>query len=161
MELSSILIYFQHWRLEMKNIVELRQEYDIKQLEKFHKKINNSSLTDEWKLVALATDIYRGRAKDINYFIKMFEAISNRDNQRIKLDMVGDKDASERDIDGNFVYSGVGKTGGLKTFATLSQQADDEAIEKFYDWLKLLRKDMSAVKNKLTVRFDIDWKKAI
>lgn len=75
--------------------------------------------------------------------------------------MVGDKDASERDIDGNFVYSGVGKTGGLKTFATLSQQADDEAIEKFYDWLKLLRKDMSAVKNKLTVRFDIDWKKAI
>jgi len=141
--------------------LDVQAEFFKKRIDIFKEELNNSKLNEEYQLIAMATMVGRGWMKDTDGFITWVEAIEERDNVLIKQDLLGDKKAVEKDADGNVTYTQIGKTAGLKTYATLSKDATDEQIQKFYDWLKLLKKKMPQVKEKMTLRYSIDWLKAI
>lgn len=138
-----------------------QREYYQKQLEDFETTLVFSELSEEYSMIAMATMVHRGRMKDVNHFIKMLQIIQDRDSDLIRKDLLGDKKASEKDENGNFIYTGIGKTAGLKTYAVLSMDADDEQIEWFFTALKKLKKPMVEIQNKMLKRWDIDFKRKI
>ena len=123
----------------------------------FDNLIDRSNLTEEWCLIATATRRYRGVFKNNVGYVHYLEIIQDRDNDLIRRDMLGDRDASESDEDGNVRYSRIGKTSGLKTYAILSRFASDEAIEEFYYLLKELGCGMLSVKNDISTKYGIDF----
>jgi len=145
----------------MKNVVERQRAFYANDIDKFYAKLDGSKLTDEFKLIATATRVHRGKMKDVNHFIKMLEIIQTRDNSLIRRDLMKDKAASHVDDNGNFTYSGIGKTAGLKTYAILSMDATDEQIVWFYRALKRLKKPMAQIIAKMEVCYGLDFRKDI
>ncbi len=145
----------------MKNVVERQRDFYHRDLDKFYGSLDGSKLSDEFKLIATATRVHRGKMKDVEHFIKMLEIIQGRNNDLIRKDLMKDKAASHIDENGNFTYSGIGKTAGLKTYAILSMDATDEQIKWFYRALKTLKKPMAQIIVKMESRYGLDFKKDI
>ncbi len=145
----------------MKNVIERQRDFYAKDIDKFYGLLDGSKLTDEFKLIATATRVHRGKMKDIPHFIRMLEIIQTRDNALIRRDLMKDKAASHVDDNGSFTYSGIGKTAGLKTYAILSMDVTDEQIEWFYRALKRLKKPMAQIIDKVEVRYGLNFRKDI
>ena len=141
--------------------LNLQEAVFNKGMDSLKQQLELSNLNYEYKMVALSVAHYRGMIGDIKTFISMLTIIQNRNHDRIKKDIRSDKFASEKDDSGNFIYTGVGKSAGLKTYAILSKYASDEAIDWFYFVLKDMDKSMKEVKAIMLAKYNIDFTKDI
>ncbi len=143
------------------NKIERQRAYFTKVISSVYKRIDESSMTTEWKMIANGFIHHRGMFKDVDTYIKWFEVLSDRNNERIKRSILSDELASVLDEFGFFNYSTIGKDAGLGTYVVLSLDATDRSIEHFFKLLKVDKKSMKYVKEKMTEATGIDFKREV
>ncbi len=132
-----------------------------KQIKIVYKAIDKSQMSEEWMLIANGFIHHRGMFSDVDTYIKWFEILSDRNNERIKQSILNDKLSSVTDEFGYFEYSTVGKDAGLGTYVVLSLDATDKGIRRFFKLLKEDKRSMTYVKTSMTEATGIDFKREI